>query len=73
MNATQQNVLVLVLSLGIAGVFAILVGVLSSQSLAGLDVPGARNVVRNELITQFNRTLGGEVIEQIYFSEFVVQ
>ena len=49
------------------------IGVLSGQSLAGLDAPGGRNLVRNELITQFNRTLGGEVVEQIYFSEFVVQ
>lgn len=49
------------------------INVLSSQSLSILDAPGGKNVVRNELISQFNRTLGGEVVEQIYFSEFVVQ
>lgn len=49
------------------------INVLSSQSLAVLDSPGGKNVVRNELIAAFNRTLGSEVVEQIYFSEFVVQ
>jgi len=47
--------------------------VLSSQSMPLLEGPGGRNSVRNDLIAQFNRTLGGEVIQQIYFSEFVVQ
>jgi hypothetical protein len=46
MNATQQNMLVLVLLLGIAGVFAVLVGVLSSQSLRD---EGLRRVVKRWL------------------------
>jgi hypothetical protein len=46
MNATQQNMLVLVLLLGMAGVFAILVGVLSSQSLRD---EGLRRVVKRWL------------------------
>jgi hypothetical protein len=33
MNATQQNMLVLMLLVGMAAVFAVLVGVLSSQTL----------------------------------------
>ena len=49
------------------------INVLSSQSLAVLDSPGGKNVVRSELIAAFNKALGGEVVEQIYFSEFVVQ
>jgi flagellar basal body-associated protein FliL len=49
------------------------IGVLSTQSLDSLEAPGARNAVRNELIAQFNHALQGEVVEQIYFTEFVVQ
>ena len=49
------------------------INVLSSQPLSVLDSPGGKNIVRNELIAAFNKTLGGEIIENIYFSEFVVQ
>ena len=49
------------------------IGVLSTQSLDSLEAPGARNAVRNELIAQFNHALHGEIVEQIYFTEFVVQ
>lgn len=47
--------------------------VLSSQSVAGLENAHGREVVRKALISQFNRLLGAEVIDQIYFSEFVIQ
>ena len=49
------------------------IGVLSTQTLDSLEAPGARNAVRNELIAQFNHALHGELVEQIYFTEFVVQ
>lgn len=49
------------------------IGVLSAQTLDSLEAPGARNGVRNELIAQFNHALHGELVEQIYFTEFVVQ
>jgi len=49
------------------------IGVLSTQTLDSLEAPGARNAVRNELIAQFNHALRGELVEQIYFTEFVVQ
>lgn len=51
----------------------IAIGVLSTQTLESLEQPGARNAVRNELIAQFNHALHGELVEQIYFTEFVVQ
>lgn len=47
--------------------------VLSSKSLADLEVAGSKNLVRNDLQMSLNQALGSEVIEQIYFSEFVVQ
>ena len=51
----------------------IAIGVLGTQTLDSLEAPGARNGVRNELIAQFNHALRGELVEQIYFTEFVVQ
>jgi flagellar protein FliL len=47
--------------------------VLSAKSLADLEAPGSKNLVRNDLIENFNHALNSSVIEQIYFSEFVVQ
>ena len=47
--------------------------VLSSKSMADLEAPGSKNLVRNDLISNFNQALNSEVVEQIYFSEFVVQ
>jgi flagellar basal body-associated protein FliL len=47
--------------------------ILSSQAPSALDNPGGREAVRKQLITKFNSLLGAEVIEQIYFSEFVIQ
>ena len=47
--------------------------VLSSQTLNTVNTPGSKNAVRNQLIAQFNHTLGGEAVKQIYFTEFVVQ
>jgi len=47
--------------------------VLSSKSMGDLEAPGSKNLVRNDLIANFNQALNSEVIEQLYFSEFVVQ
>lgn len=49
------------------------IGVLSTQSLDALDGANGREVVRKGLISKFNRILGAEVIDQIYFTEFIVQ
>jgi len=47
--------------------------ILSSQSPSALDNPNGREAVRKQLIAKFNSLLGAEVIDQIYFSEFVIQ
>jgi len=47
--------------------------VLSSQTLADLEEPGSKNVLREKLITAYNQALGSRVAEQVYFSDFVVQ
>lgn len=46
---------------------------LSSLSLADLEEPGAKNIIRERLIEAYNRVFGERIAENLYFSEFVVQ
>lgn len=47
--------------------------VLSSLTLADLEEPGAKNVIREKLVGAYNQALGKRVAEQVYFSDFVIQ
>lgn len=47
--------------------------VLSSLTLADLEQPGARNIIREKLVLSYNQALGRKVADQVYFSDFVVQ
>jgi flagellar protein FliL len=47
--------------------------VLSSLTLADLEEPGAKNVIREKLVGAYNQALGRKVAEQVYFSDFVIQ
>ena len=47
--------------------------VLSSLTLADLEEPGAKNVIREKLVAAYNQALGRKVADQVYFSDFVVQ
>lgn len=47
--------------------------VLSSLTLADLEQPGSRNVLREKLVEAYNDALGRKVADQVYFSDFVVQ
>jgi flagellar FliL protein len=47
--------------------------VLSSLTLADLDEPGAKNVIREKLVTAYNQALNKKVADQVYFSDFVIQ
>ncbi len=46
---------------------------LGSLTLADLEEVGSRNLIRARLIAGYNEVLGVRVVEQIFFSEFVVQ
>ncbi len=48
-------------------------GALATKTIADIEKPGARNLIRSELITGFNNILGGPVVEEIYFTEFAIQ
>ena len=47
--------------------------VLSSLTLADLEEPGSKNVIREKLVSAYNQALGKKVADQVYFSDFVVQ
>ena len=51
----------------------ITLNVLSSLTLADLEEPGAKNVLREKLVAAYNQALGKRVVDQVYFSDFVVQ
>jgi len=46
---------------------------LNVKTLADLEKPGARNLIRTELINGFNSILGDDVVKEIYFTEFAIQ
>jgi flagellar FliL protein len=48
-------------------------GTLSTKTISDLEKPGARNVIRAELLEVFNNALGGPVIKEIYITELAVQ
>ena len=47
--------------------------VLGGLTLADLEKPEIKNIVRNQLKQGFNHAFGKPMVEEIYFSQFVVQ
>ena len=48
-------------------------GALASKTLADLEKPGARNLIRSELITGFNNVLSAPLVQELYLTEFAIQ
>jgi flagellar FliL protein len=46
---------------------------LAGKTIADLEKPGARNLIRAELISVFNEALGKGVVGEIYLTEFAIQ
>ena len=46
---------------------------LSSESIQSLEVPGGRNRLRLSLIDAINQSLNEDLIDQLYFTEFIIQ
>jgi flagellar basal body-associated protein FliL len=46
---------------------------LGSKTIADLEKPEARNLIRSELLSQFNAALGGGVVQDIYITELAIQ
>jgi len=47
--------------------------VLSSLTLADLEEPGSKNLLREKLVSAYNQALGRAIVDQVYFADFVVQ
>jgi flagellar FliL protein len=47
--------------------------VLATKNIPDLDKPGARNLIRTELIAAFNGVLGNGKVKDIFFTEFAIQ
>ena len=47
--------------------------VLSALTLADLEEPGSKNVIREKLVNAYNQALGKKIADQVYVSDFVVQ
>jgi flagellar protein FliL len=48
-------------------------GLLSTKTITDIEKPGARNLIRSELISGFNHILGGGAVQEIYITEFAIQ
>ncbi|HEU5123964.1 MAG TPA: flagellar basal body-associated FliL family protein [Verrucomicrobiae bacterium] len=48
-------------------------GTLATKTLADLEKPGARNLIRTELISGFNNILGGPMVQELFLTEFAIQ
>ena len=46
---------------------------LASKTLADLEKPDERNLIRTELLTGFNNILGSDEVQQLYLTEFAIQ
>lgn len=46
---------------------------LATKTIADLEKPGSRNLVRSELLAGFNQILGGATVQEIYLTEFAIQ
>ncbi len=47
--------------------------ILSTLTVADIEEPGVKNVIRNDLLSAYETELGKRYIERIYFSEFIIQ
>lgn len=47
--------------------------VLAGKTIADLERPGARNLIRAELISAFNNLLGEGTVSELYLTDFAVQ
>ena len=48
-------------------------GILTTKTIHDLEKPGARNLIRSELILVLNNVLGAGVIQEIYITDFAIQ
>jgi flagellar basal body-associated protein FliL len=47
--------------------------ILATKTISDIEKPGARNLIRSELITAINQVFGGATVQEIYFTDFAIQ
>ena len=47
--------------------------ILCAKSISDLEKPGARNLIRSEMLSVFNTALGNGLVQEIYLTDFAVQ
>jgi flagellar protein FliL len=47
--------------------------VLATKTISDLEKPESRNIIRTELISQFNAVLGSGAVKEIFITEFAIQ
>ena len=62
-----------VLKLNKSVVLDAIITILSSQSIQSLEVPGGRNRLRLSLVEGINQALKDDLIDQLYFTQFMIQ
>jgi flagellar FliL protein len=50
-----------------------IISALSSESIQSLEMPGGRNRLRLSLIKAVNESLNADIVEELYFTEFMIQ
>lgn len=48
-------------------------GLMAMKTIVSLEKPGARNLLRGELIAGFNSIMGNAAVQELYFTEFAIQ
>jgi len=46
---------------------------LSTMSIQALEIPGGRNRLRSSLIESINESIGDDLIDELYFTDFIIQ
>lgn len=47
--------------------------IMGSKTITDLEKPGARNVIRSEILSAFNTVLGSGTVQELFFTEFAIQ
>lgn len=50
-----------------------IISTLSSKTIQDIEVPGGRNGLRVALISAINQAIGFEAVEELFFTEFLIQ
>lgn len=48
-------------------------GIMSTKTITDLEKPDIRNLIRSELMSAFNNALGGNLVKEIWITEFAIQ